>query len=152
MEKKNCRFHSAETARSFIRSVAYEIDDPELMLEFLTALDISNATLVSWLIEENRGGASYQTIGVFEEFQLAAERLRAVLKKVNDAKSVAGSFAATKPESWIEEGPDGDCKTICTYRGIRTCGGQLRLAWCLGQHDRWQCRRCRRNSVCPLRE
>lgn len=82
------RFHSAETARSFIRSVAYDFDDPKLMLEFLSALDISNATLVSWLIEENRGGASDQKIGAFVEFQLAAERLRAVLGKVNDASSV----------------------------------------------------------------
>lgn len=88
MEKNTCRFQSAETARSFIRSVAYNFDDPMLMLEFLSALDISNATLVSWLIEENRGGACDLTIGAFVEFQLAAERLRAVLGKVNDAGSV----------------------------------------------------------------
>ena len=78
-----CRFHTAESARSFIRAVADKFSDPESMLEFLTLLDIANATLVLWLIEENEAG-NYSSLesGTSEEFRLAAEKLRKLLHEL----------------------------------------------------------------------
>ena len=80
------KFYSCGAARSFIRGIAYQLseEDPELMLEFLNALDIANATLVSWLIEEKETENSCLRGDCAEskEFQLAVERLKATLAKL----------------------------------------------------------------------
>ena len=55
MEQKEAKkFYSSGAARSFIRGIAYQLseEDPELMVEFFIALEIADAALVSWLIEE----------------------------------------------------------------------------------------------------
>ena len=44
-------FDSAGAARSFIRDVAFQFSDPELMTEFINAVEIAEAALVFWLIE-----------------------------------------------------------------------------------------------------
>lgn len=84
MTKTNSRgFHSAGSARSFIRYVAEEFSDLESMLEFLALLDIMNAALVTWLIEENEAGFSSSIENCeSEEFRLAVERLRRVLREL----------------------------------------------------------------------
>ncbi len=84
MKKTNSRgFHSAGSARSFIRYVADEFSDLESVQEYLALLDITNAALVTWLIEENEAGfSSPMESGESEEFRLAVERLRRVLREL----------------------------------------------------------------------
>lgn len=84
MEQKEARkFYSSVEARSFIRNTAYQLSEqnPELMMEFLNTLDIADAELVFWLIEEKitgnlclRGGSAES-----REFQLTAEKLKVTL-------------------------------------------------------------------------
>lgn len=76
-------FYSAGSARSLIRYVAYEFSDLNSMQEYFALLDITNAALVTWLIEENEAGlSSPKEIGESEEFRLAVERLRGVLREL----------------------------------------------------------------------
>ena len=88
MEQKITKiFHSSGAARSFIRGIAYQLsgDDPELMVEFLAALDIAQAALVSWLVEQKETGNSCLRGDSAEsrEFKLAVERLKLTLEKLN---------------------------------------------------------------------
>ena len=87
------RFYSSRVARSFIRGMADQLseEDPELMLEFLIALDIANAALVSWLIEEKETESSCHRGDSAEsrEFQLAVGRLKMILAKLSDSKRCA---------------------------------------------------------------
>ena len=78
------RFDSAGTARSFIRDVANQFSDPELMIEFVNAIEIAEAALICWLIEEKKAGACrLRELGAPSgEFRLAVERLRAILVKL----------------------------------------------------------------------
>lgn len=81
------KFYSSGEARSFIRRIADHLSEegPELMVEFLVALEIANAALVSWLIEEKQAESScYRREGIDEskEFQLAVERLKVTLAKL----------------------------------------------------------------------
>jgi hypothetical protein len=59
------------------------------MVEFLNALDIANAALVSWLIEEKETEISCLRGNGAEsrEFQLAVKRLKVTLAKLSDSKS-----------------------------------------------------------------
>lgn len=54
MQKEAKKFYSSGEARSFIWGMAYQLSekDPELMVEFLNTIDIADAALVSWLVEE----------------------------------------------------------------------------------------------------
>jgi len=79
------KFNTSGNARSFVRGVACLLseEDPELMMEFLNTLDIANAALVSWLIEEKEKGSSClrgESAGS-REFQLAVDKLKATLAK-----------------------------------------------------------------------
>jgi hypothetical protein len=58
------------------------------MLEFVNALDITNAVLVSWLIEEKETGNPCLRVDSAEsgEFQLAVETLKVTLAKLSDSK------------------------------------------------------------------
>ena len=89
-QKEAKRFYSSGEARSFIRGIAYQLaeEDPELMMEFLNTLDIANATLVSWLIEEKETENSCLRVDSAEsrEFQLAVGRLKVTLAKLSDSK------------------------------------------------------------------
>jgi hypothetical protein len=78
------RFYSSESARSFIQAVAYQFTDPWLMLDFFNALDIVNAALVSWLIEEKRAGifSLLDERAAPDELRLAAKNLRAILGRL----------------------------------------------------------------------
>jgi hypothetical protein len=83
MKTNSPGFHSAGSARSFIRYVADEFSDLESMLEFHALLDITNAALVTWLLEENEAVfPSSMESGESEEFRLAVERLRMVLREL----------------------------------------------------------------------
>jgi|GEM_PF-2187739 len=87
VQKRNAgRFDSAGTARSFIRDVASQFPDPELMTEFINAVEVAEATLVFGLIEEKKAGTyhlrEHGTLSV--EFQLAVERLRAILGECSE--------------------------------------------------------------------
>jgi hypothetical protein len=84
MMKTNSRgFHSAGSARSLIRYVAYEFSDLDSMQEYFALLDITNAALVTWLIEESEAGfSSPMESGESEDFRLAVERLRTVLRQL----------------------------------------------------------------------
>jgi hypothetical protein len=86
MQKEARKFYSYGGARSFIRDIAYQLseEDPELMVEFLNALDIANAALVSWLIEEKETENScLQGDGAgSRELLLAVERLKVTLAAV----------------------------------------------------------------------
>ncbi|MBT0652025.1 hypothetical protein [Geomobilimonas luticola] len=86
MQKEARKFYSSVAARSFIRDIAYQLfeEDPELMMEFLNTLDIADAALVSWLIEEKitenfclRGDSAES-----REFQLTAGKLKVTLAKL----------------------------------------------------------------------
>ena len=88
MEQKETKiFHSSGAARSFIQGIAYQLsgDDPELMVEFFAALDIAQAALVSWLVEQKATGNSCLRGDSAEsrEFKLAVERLKLTLEKLN---------------------------------------------------------------------
>ena len=80
------KFYSSGEARSFIRGIADQLseEDPELMVEFFSALEIAQATLVSWLIDEKETensclrGDSPDT----REFQLAVGRLKVTVAKL----------------------------------------------------------------------
>jgi hypothetical protein len=86
VEKEARKFYSSGAARSFIRGIAYQLseEDPELMLEFINALDIANAALVSWLIEEKETEYSClrEDSAESKEFQLAMESLKVILAKL----------------------------------------------------------------------
>lgn len=86
MQKEAKKFYSSGEARSFIRNTAYQLseEDPELMIEFLNTLDIADAALVSWLIEEKETENSCLRGDSAEsrEFQLAVERLKVTLAKL----------------------------------------------------------------------
>jgi hypothetical protein len=83
-------FYSSGGARSFIRGIADQLseEDPELMVEFFSALEIANAALVSWLIEEKEAESSCLREDSAEsgEFQLAVGRLKMTLAKLSDSK------------------------------------------------------------------
>lgn len=90
MQNEARKFYSSGAARSFIRGIADQLseEDPELMVEFCIALEIANATLVSWLIEE-KGTKKSCLLGdsaESREFQLAVERLKVTLAKLSDSK------------------------------------------------------------------
>jgi hypothetical protein len=84
------KFYSSGAARSFIRGIADQLseENPELMVEFFRALEIVNAALVSWLIEEKESESSDLREDSAEsgEFQLAVERLKMTLAKLSDSK------------------------------------------------------------------
>lgn len=100
MQNEARKFYSSGAARSFIRGIADRLseEDPELMVEFCIALEIANAALVSWLIEEKEAGYSYIQDGGAEsrEFQLAVGRLKATLAKLSDSKRCTITQAADK--------------------------------------------------------
>jgi hypothetical protein len=52
METDNLRLKDAATARAYLRDLAEKIGDPQQMLNFLSACEISQAALVCWLHEE----------------------------------------------------------------------------------------------------
>ena len=87
MQKEARTFSSSGAARSFIRGIAYQLSEefPELMVEFLTVLDIADAALVSWLIEQKETENSCLRWDCAEsrEFQLVVEKLRLILEKLN---------------------------------------------------------------------
>ncbi|MDR3581429.1 MAG: hypothetical protein P4L44_15820 [Oryzomonas sp.] len=82
--------YSSGAARSFIRGIADQLseEDPELMVEFLNALDIANAALVSWLVEKKEMENFYlrEDSAELGEFQLAVERLKLTLAKLSGSK------------------------------------------------------------------
>jgi len=84
------KFYSSGAARSFIRDIADQLseEDPELMVEFINAIEIANAALVSWLIEEKETENSCLQDDSAEsrEFQLAVGRLKMSLAKLSDSK------------------------------------------------------------------
>jgi hypothetical protein len=84
------KFYSSGAARSFIRGIADQLseEDPELMVEFFIALEIANAALVSWLIEEKETKNYCLRVDSAEsgEFQLAVGRLKMTLAKLSDSK------------------------------------------------------------------
>ena len=86
MENEASKFYSSGAARSFIRSIAYQLseEDPEMMLELFNALEIANAALVSWLIEEKETENSCLRGDSVEsrQFQQAVERLKMTLAKL----------------------------------------------------------------------
>jgi len=57
------------------------IDDPDLMIEFINAIELAEAALVRWLMEEKKAGVCHlwKHGAQSEEFQLAVERLRGIL-------------------------------------------------------------------------
>jgi hypothetical protein len=89
-QKEAKRFYSSGAARSFIRGIAYQLseEDPALIMEFLNALDIANAALVSWLIEEKetKNSGLREDSAESREFLLAVERLKVTLAKLSDSK------------------------------------------------------------------
>ena len=90
MQNEANKFYSSGAARSFIRGIADQLseEDPELMVELFNALEIANAALVSWLIEEKETENSCPRGDSAEsmEFQLAVERLKVTLAKLSDSK------------------------------------------------------------------
>lgn len=90
VQKETNRFYSSGAARSYIRSVTYQLseEDPALTLEFISALDIANAALVSWLIEEKEteNFCLREDSAESREFQQAVERLKVALAKLSDSK------------------------------------------------------------------
>ena len=104
-QKEASKFYSSGEARSFIRGIADQLfeEDSELMMEFLNALDIANAALVSWLIEEKETENSCPRGDSTEsrEFQLAVERLKVTLAKLSDSKRCNIKQAADKGDSNI---------------------------------------------------
>ena len=89
-QKEAKRFYSSDEARSFVRGIAYLLfeEDPELRTEFINTLDIANAALVSWLIEENETENSCLLVDSAEsrEFQRAVGRLKMTLAKSSDSE------------------------------------------------------------------
>jgi len=79
-------FYSSGEARSFIRGIAFQLseEEPESMVEFLSALDIANAALVSLLIEEKvtENSCLREDSAESREFQLAVGRLKMTLAKL----------------------------------------------------------------------
>src|SRR6185369_14590956 len=86
LQKESKKFYSSGAARSYIRGITYQLseEDPALMLEFISALDIASAALVSWLIEEKETENSClrENSAKSKEFQLAVERLKVTLAKL----------------------------------------------------------------------
>jgi hypothetical protein len=86
VQKEANIFYSSGAARSFIRGIADQLSEetPELMLEFLNTLDIANAALVCWLIEENETECSClrEDSAGSREYQLAMGRLKMTLAKL----------------------------------------------------------------------
>jgi len=86
VQKEARIFYSSGEARSFIRGIADQLSekDPELMVEFFIALDIANAALVSWLIEEKETGnpCFLGNNAESRKFQLSIERLKVTLAKL----------------------------------------------------------------------
>ena len=85
------KFYSCGAARSFIRGIADQLseEDPELMVEFFIALEITDAALVSWLIEEKETENSClcrEDSAESREFQLAVGILKMTLEKLSDSK------------------------------------------------------------------
>lgn len=82
------------------------------MMEFFIALEIANAALVSWLIEDKAAESSCLRGGSAEsrEFQLAVERLKVTLAAVSESKrSTITQGANTDFHKLPEKGitPDG---------------------------------------------
>lgn len=88
MQKESRKFYSsgARGARSFIEGIAYQLseEDPELMVEFLNVLEIAQAELVSWLIEEKKTENSCLRVDSAEsrKIRMAVERLKVILAKL----------------------------------------------------------------------
>jgi len=84
------KFYLSSAARSFIRDIADQLseEDPELMVEFFIALEIADAALVSWLIEEKETENSClrEKSAESREFQLAVGILKMTLEKLSDSK------------------------------------------------------------------
>jgi len=86
VQKEAKRFYTSSSARFYIRGIAYQLseEDPEFMMEFLNALDIANAVLVSWLIEEKDAENTCLREGSagLRDFQLVVGRLKMALAKL----------------------------------------------------------------------
>jgi hypothetical protein len=72
------------------------------MMEFLNALDIANAALISWLIEDKEAESSCLREGSAEsrEFHLAVGRLKMTLAKLSDSKRCNITQVADKDSPW----------------------------------------------------
>jgi hypothetical protein len=92
VQNEDNKFYSSGAARSFIRGIAHQLseEDPEWMMEFLNVLDIANAALVSWLIEENEAESSclWKDSAESREFKLAVERLKMTLAKLMHSQTL----------------------------------------------------------------
>ncbi len=107
----NLRFRDPATARAYIRNLADQFEEPEDMMEFLCACNITQAALACWLFEANRYyriQKSYYIRGVYaqseskvelevpwneyrnasEEFKLAKEKLNEIISKLGMAPAV----------------------------------------------------------------
>lgn len=106
MEADNLQFKDSATARAYIRNLANQFDDPEVMLEFLRTCDIAQASLTYWLFEANRydrmlksqciRGVSTEReseveleciwneyLHALEEFQLVKESLKKIISRLD---------------------------------------------------------------------
>jgi hypothetical protein len=87
VQKEARKFYSSGEARSFIRGIADQLsaENPELMVEFLNALDSAGAALVSSLIEEKETENSClrEDSTGSGEFQRAVGRLKMTLAKLS---------------------------------------------------------------------
>ncbi|MDD2274056.1 MAG: hypothetical protein PHP95_12705 [Desulfuromonadaceae bacterium] len=106
MTTDNMRLNDPATARTYIRNLADQFEEPEKMLEFLSACDMAQATLAHWMFEEHRYDSKMRAQhrrGVLiereskreleiiwsdyrqasTEFQLAKEKLRKIISALS---------------------------------------------------------------------
>lgn len=106
MNVDDLRFRDPANARAYIRKIADQIEEPEEMMEFLNACNITQAALACWLFEAKRYNLLQQghcVHGVydqieskielkvawkeycfaFEEFQFAKEKLKEIISKLH---------------------------------------------------------------------
>ncbi|MSM39052.1 MAG: hypothetical protein GJT30_05460 [Geobacter sp.] len=99
-------FRDPANARAYIRKIADQIEEPEEMMEFLNACNITQAALACWLFETKRYNLLLQSIcikGAYdqveskielkdawneysiasEEFQFAKEKLKEIISKLH---------------------------------------------------------------------
>lgn len=106
MLKDDRQFKDPAAARAYVRNLTYLFDDAEEMVEFLSACDIVQATLVRWLFQKNRyerlrrctwrrepqADQAEKEVARCEygkasaEFQLAKESLKRIIRKLDGAR------------------------------------------------------------------